>query len=774
MWCPVVVSVLALRLGAFLRGRAVAVIAAGLAVAVISAAVLAVAAGARRTATAPDRFTDAAGGNPDAELYQQEGRPRTAEVAGLAAVGSVEAITFVAVGLTSPDGSVFFDSNPFAGSIGPAARLVAGRRASPDDPGELVANRAFIALTGLGVGARLPGRAFSQEQTTRNAFAEEPAGAVLEATIVGIAESPDDLDDPTPMVTFSPALLDLPDVGAVATISYVRLAPGASLADLRAQLDALPPGPAIFMQPAVLVSPSVRLAVSTQASALWLVAVVLALAAVVGLGQLLGRLARLDAGDRWALAALGMGRRAQLGEEVVRAGVPLAVGVLAGAGIAVAASDRFPLGFAQGIEPAPGIRVEAVTLAVAAAALVTGVLVWVVVAARLAGRASKGERPSAVAELAAARISSTAATGVRFALLPRRADGSGTATIAGLALLVAGVAAALVFAASAGRLVGEGARFGANADAYFGNPFIAAVTDVVAPLAADPDVDGLVAFGAGSLRVGEEEVAALGVDLVRGGLAPPVLDGRLPAALDEVALGRSTARTLGVGVGDRLAVEGPSGAAELQVVGLVVVPNVGFGDGLGSGAVLEFDALRALDASVTRNLVGITLRPGADAGTLDRLSAEAFSPPAVASLPADIRNLDRVGIAPWVLAGLLALIGAVTLLQALLGSVRGRRRDLAVLRTLGAGSGWVSRAVHWQATTLGLVPLLIGVPVGVVAGRMVFRTLADRIGAVPDPAPAGWAMVALAVGVLALANLTALWPSVRARRVHPARLLREE
>jgi hypothetical protein len=73
---------------------------------------------------------------------------------------------------------------------------------------------------------------------------------------------------------------------------------------------------------------------------------------------------------------------------------------------------------------------------------------------------------------------------------------------------------------------------------------------------------------------------------------------------------------------------------------------------------------------------------------------------------------------PVALSGLLALNAAGTMAQTLASSTRRRRRDLAILKTLGFVRRQVRHAVAWQATTIVAIALLIGLPAG-VAGRPV-------------------------------------------------------
>src|SRR5207247_8354236 len=60
-------------------------------------------------------------------------------------------------------------------------------------------------------------------------------------------------------------------------------------------------------------------------------------------------------------------------------------------------------------------------------------------------------------------------------------------------------------------------------------------------------------------------------DLVKGGVAPPVLAGRLPRAPNEIALGGRELRALHKRVGDRTISRGAHGPVPLVVVGQVVL-----------------------------------------------------------------------------------------------------------------------------------------------------------------------------------------------------------
>ena len=96
-----------------LRARWPATVGLILIVTAVSAVVLTFAAGARRTSSAPDRYTAAVGGAFDGLIFQEHGRPRTAEIAALPGASSAASITFVFGALTT-EGNADVDAIAFA------------------------------------------------------------------------------------------------------------------------------------------------------------------------------------------------------------------------------------------------------------------------------------------------------------------------------------------------------------------------------------------------------------------------------------------------------------------------------------------------------------------------------------------------------------------------------------------------------------------------------------------------------------------------------------
>ena len=86
----------------------------------------------------------------------------------------------------------------------------------------------------------------------------------------------------------------------------------------------------------------------------------------------------------------------------------------------------------------------------------------------------------------------------------------------------------------------------------------------------------------------------------------------------------------------------------------------------------------------------------------------------------------------------------------------------------------ITATVAWQATTVVVVGLVVGIPLGLVAGRFVWGLLADQLGVSGDPTWPVLGIVLLVPSALLLVNLVAALPARRAARTLPAVVLRSE
>lgn len=264
-------------------------------------------------------------------------------------------------------------------------------------------------------------------------------------------------------------------------------------------------------------------------------------------------------------------------------------------------------------------------------------------------------------------------------------------------------------------------------------------------------------------------------------LEPTMVAGRSPLTADEIALGTTDLQRLHRHIGDtvRVSVTGIPVAHPMRLVGTAIFPDLGDQLSLGQGALTTTATLRdtVKEAAPPPDSVLVRFRPGTDtAAAIARLQrrfdpASGFSV-APAPQPVDLVNFGRVQSLPLVVGGLLALLSAGTLVHLLLTSIRRRRRDLAVLKMLGFVPRQLRSTIAWQAGTVTVLALVVGLPVGVVLGRAVWRLFAEQIGVLALPVVPLLALAALGLGALVVSGLAAAVPARSASRTPASQILR--
>jgi ABC-type antimicrobial peptide transport system permease subunit len=142
--------------------------------------------------------------------------------------------------------------------------------------------------------------------------------------------------------------------------------------------------------------------------------------------------------------------------------------------------------------------------------------------------------------------------------------------------------------------------------------------------------------------------------------------------------------------------------------------------------------------------------------------------------PAEIINARAVRSAPLLVGGLLVIAATVGLAAAVIISVRVRRREMAVLRTLGFTGRQLRVSVKVQALAMMLGGFVVGAPLGVAMGRIAWQAFASRLGVVTaSSTPIGW-IIATGAGAALVAMLAAAGPARVAGRTNPAVALRSE
>ncbi len=763
-------------------------------------AVTAAAAGARRSDSAYPRFL-AATRAPDVQVFSDPDDPNFAQIPfdQLSRLPQVaEAAPAVAYAVVDPpDAALIAGRDERVGRSVQRHKLLAGRQPRPESADEVMASFTLARSHHLRVGGIL-------SLTIAVPGGDDRSPVTVALRVVGIeasaGEFPPQTGTSTDQAWTTPAFfqahageLKIYDAAALRLRRGSRDS-AAVLGEIQQLAGGRPANAFASTDQSVNTERSIHL----QAVALWALAALLAVAALLVTAQLLIRQAHLESGDDPALRALGMSRGQLATVGMARSVVVGGLGAVVAVGLAFLLSPLTPVGLARTAEPGPGFALDATALgsgALATFVLVTAAAAWpswrAATATRTELRASETggrNRASAVAEaLARAAAPVAMTTGVRLALEPGRGRAAVPvrSTVMGAVIGVVALATALGFGASLDHLLATPRLYGVTWDAQVVNPATDDVSAALPVLDQDGDVAD-VSFGYAGfpLVVDGVRVDGIAVAPVRGAsLAPTPVEGRLPTEPDEVMLGTRTMTALHARIGST--VRGILGDATtdpvpLRVVGRAVFPSLGDAMGLGQGLALTPAGFHYMVpvGGPKPDLILVRFRSGVDASRATSALQRRVAPVRLAALaparPVDLVNFGRVQSFPLVLGGLMGLFAAATLAHVLVTSIRRRRRDLAVLKVLGLGPAQVRATVAWQATTLALVAVAVGVPLGVVAGRLVWRLFAHQLGITPEPAVPLLALGLLALATMVVANLVAVLPGRSASRTQPALVLRSE
>ncbi len=310
-----------------------------------------------------------------------------------------------------------------------------------------------------------------------------------------------------------------------------------------------------------------------------------------------------------------------------------------------------------------------------------------------------------------------------------------------------------------------------------GNPHSGdTAAQTIPKLRANASVAGFTATALGDGDIGGQDVPVVGIQLLRGRVAPPLLDGRLPRGPREIALSGGELRALHTGVGRLVRARTGRRVVALRITGQIVLsPEITNEQvKLGTGGVMTLAGAQALSRTpLPVNVYLVRLRHPGDPAAIARLKRQFPGVVLPALPPPEVRELQGVNGLPLVLACALTLLAAGTIAHTLVTSVHRRRRDLAILKAMGFVSRQVRATVAWQATAIAATGLVIGLPLGVAAGRWAWTLLAR--GFAIEPVPVVSALVLLSVpAVLLMANLVAAVPARAAAHTQPAVVLRTE
>ena len=784
-------------------------LALSLLVAVAGGFVLATAAAGRRTAAAVPRFTARHG----YQVIVYSGRPlpqlsRLPHVTSVTPVPAAFALTLGCASCRKPidtDKTLINEVPP--GQLPRMVMLLSGRMPDPSQPDEALASFTLARDNGVRVGSVIRTRLASLAQLRGRPA--DPSPVLRPALrVVGIvaaeSEFPSGAIVHYDLYTTPRFATAVNQRAALQYTYYARFARGAAdLAGLDSRFRALNVYGTYDLDAA---AGAVESSIRPQVIGWYVLAGLAALAALAVIGQAVARQAATERADHPALSAVGVRPRELVAVALVRSALIGAAGAIGAVLVAVLASPLTPVGEARIAAASPGrMSFDPWALPLGGAALVaavTALSAWPAVrhARLLHPRRSRPPAPVAVAvgrAAAAAGLPATALIGIRHALERGRGGQPVGTALLGVVLAVAALCATAVFGASLTHLVSSPALYGAPFQVYFASNGLPGSQAVVTgrlldSLRKDRAIRQITLGAFVAVNVNGRHVRAVAMTPVRGPALLSAVDGRLPRGDRDIMLGVATMRDTGARVGGtvRVTVSGPAGVAHdtrFRVIGRASL-NAGTG-GLGNGAVMT-----------TRAFIGAQCPPGHARAACQRRARQGLATVALvraapgaagdAALARHIRRYrdltNRPG-KPTVLVNFgesvnfpllfgiaLSLFGAATMVHLLLASVARRRTETGLLKVLGFVRRQVGAAVCWQATTIALAGIAAGVPLGIAAGRVLWRVFATNFGVVPVPVVPVAAVAAVAAGVLAAANVLAAVPALLAARSRPGQLLRAE
>ena len=697
---------------------------------------------------------------------------------------------------------------------------IAGHMANPNHANEVVVTPEAAQILGLRVGDNVSVGFYTNDQTALPGFGTAKVQPTKRANlrVVGIVVSnnyvvQDDAQKAiSALVLVTPALTRQLVQCCSTGLSEFGLQlqhGGTDVSTVESEIDrALPADSGFYLVDPSVIETEAQRAIKPEAIALGVFGGICGLAVLLIAAQIIGRQRRFILDELGTLRSLGASPSVLVGDGLIGAAGAIVIGSLLAGAVASALSRLGPLGPVRPVDPSSGFAFDWAVLGLGMAALVITLSAFAFGNAYFAVRGlydpirqRMPERHSGTATMvAAAGLPESAVMGVRFALEPGVGRNSVPvrSAMVGAALAMMVVIATVTFGSSLNTLVSHPALYGWNwnyeLDSTVGGGYIPA-HEANQLLSHDPNVAAWTGVDFDSLRIDGLTIPIIG-ETPPSSVEPPIQSGHALQADNQIVLGATTMADLHKRVGDTVQASYGTSSTEttLRIVGTATMPAVGPALGLhlsmGTGALVSHLLIPAGVRNPTTGPSGpnayfVRLKKGANPlvslRSLQRIDHLLDSDPNAAPMsalsvqrPAEIVNYRTMGSIPALLGAGLAAGAVVALGLTLIASVRRRKRDLALLRTLGFNGRQLASIVAWQSSITVGIGTVIGVPLGIILGRFLWNLFANEIDAVPAPSVPVTTVVVIVIGGLVLANVVAAIPGRLAARTQTAQLLRAD
>jgi putative ABC transport system permease protein len=243
-----------------------------------------------------------------------------------------------------------------------------------------------------------------------------------------------------------------------------------------------------------------------------------------------------------------------------------------------------------------------------------------------------------------------------------------------------------------------------------------------------------------------------------------------------VVLSSNLAKQLGKGVGDRLVFSAGGQAFEREIIGVTSlaldfvfldwrdIANIGeqvLGEPPPQALLIQLDNADASVAEVDEVIDQIKetlLVEGITAGFVNWKSFSDF-----------IAQMMVAFSGVFIAAALvMAAVGAVGLLATLSMAVFERQKEIGVMRSIGASSATISGQFIVEGNLIGLLAWIVGLPLSFLVSAILGTMFPFEIEAGVPP----FALLIGLVGMIVIATISSLWPSISAARKTVSQIIR--
>jgi putative ABC transport system permease protein len=242
------------------------------------------------------------------------------------------------------------------------------------------------------------------------------------------------------------------------------------------------------------------------------------------------------------------------------------------------------------------------------------------------------------------------------------------------------------------------------------------------------------------------------------------------------------ARKSGLNVGDTITFHDDLYTATWTIIGIAHDGNSASGMGVMLVPLAQLNAFQHRPADYASALMVKAM--SSNQADIDALATSLDSTLSLDGFQANIttakQEIDRnqsqfqlLYILLYSVVGIVALVGAIGLFNALAMSVLERRREIGILRSMGATSRRVAQVFWTEGVTLGVIAWLMAIALGIPAAYGFIQLIGSLLVTTPfafDPMSLVWMLVF----VVAVASVASIGPVLGASRVRIAQTLRYE